>query len=698
MAFAGIFLTAVLWAATPGGAVPVHDRPDTLGAAAVTSEASSIVPPRTVGQEKLRLSPTVTSAVRRFAGVQVRDYGGVGGLKTVNVRSLGSEHTGVFIDGIQVDNAQNMQVDLGRFGTGSLQAISIYPGGKVSVLQSAREYASASSLYLLGAEPLFEEGRNHSLKAGLRTGAFGTVAPSLSWSRKFSSGVSLATCAEAVRSTGKYRFHVKDYRVLDDGTTAGYDTTMTRANCDLHSLRTEARLFSAPGSGDTWSALAGFYASGRGLPGPVYKRADEYPLSLDRQKDRDFFLQGRWTRPLGRRWTVMARAKLSCSFLEYQDFPEFRPEGSAAVFTYTNSSAYASAAALFRAGRYWKLNLAQDLQYSYLDANLASFAYPGRTTSYSAVSAMFSRGGLDVSASLLLQGSLDTFASSPGTAGGQAPSGSPVPPAGGIPGGDSGSTHGIGRSRATRTVLMPSLSGRWKVSERFSLDGFARRTFRMPTFNDLYYTTVGSKSLLPEDALQFSFGAAWSPLSGPEGDLSLKADVYRNYLRNKIIAVPTSNQFRWSMYNLGKVRMTGAELAGEYSRTVGRVSFGLAGRWSFQRASDLSDRDALTWKGQIPYIPLHSGSADLYATFDGWRLDLICFTTGERFSTSANLPAYRLAPWTSLDAALAKEFKVLGRQATARLSLNNLLDEQYEVVDNYPMPGFNAMLNLEVGF
>ncbi len=698
MAAAGIFLTLMLWTAAPDSVPDARSVPDTLGAAAVTSEASSIVPPRTVGQEKLRLSPTVTSAVRRFAGVQVRDYGGVGGLKTVNVRSLGSEHTGVFIDGIQVDNAQNMQVDLGRFGTSSLQAISIYPGGKVSVLQSAREYASASSLYLLGAEPLFEEGRNHSLKAGLRTGAFGTVAPSLSWSRKFSSGVSLATCAEAVRSTGKYRFHVKDYRVLDDGTTAGYDTTMTRANCDLHSLRTEARLFSAPGSGDTWSALAGFYASGRGLPGPVYKRADEYPLSLDRQKGRDFFLQGRWTRPLGRRWTVMARAKLSCSFLEYQDFPEFRPEGSAAVFTYTNSSAYASAAALFRAGRYWKLNLAQDLQYSYLDANLASFAYPGRTTSYSAVSAMFSRGGLDVSASLLLQGTFDTFASYPGTAGGQAPSGSPVPPAGGIPGGDSGSTHGIGRSRATRTVLMPSLSGRWKVSERFSLDGFARRTFRMPTFNDLYYTTVGSKSLLPEDALQFSFGAAWSPLSGPEGDLSLKADVYRNYLRNKIIAVPTSNQFRWSMYNLGKVRMTGAELAGEYSRTAGRVGFGLAGRWSFQRASDLSDRDALTWKGQIPYIPLHSGSADLYATFDGWRLDLICFTTSERFSTSANLPAYRLAPWTSLDAALAKEFKVLGRRATARLSLNNLLDEQYEVVDNYPMPGFNAMLNLEVGF
>ena len=45
--------------------------------------------------------PLVADAVRRFAGVQLKDYGGAGGLKTVNVRGLGSEHVGVFIDGGQ---------------------------------------------------------------------------------------------------------------------------------------------------------------------------------------------------------------------------------------------------------------------------------------------------------------------------------------------------------------------------------------------------------------------------------------------------------------------------------------------------------------------------------------------------------------------------------------------------------------------
>ena len=64
----------------------------------------------------------------------VAKYPGVGGLKTVNVRSLGSEHVGIFLDGVQVDNAQNMQVDLGRFSTDGLAMVSLYNGQKTKRL------------------------------------------------------------------------------------------------------------------------------------------------------------------------------------------------------------------------------------------------------------------------------------------------------------------------------------------------------------------------------------------------------------------------------------------------------------------------------------------------------------------------------------------------------------------------------------
>ena len=88
----------------------------------------------------------MTEVLQRFTGVQVKDYGGVGGLKTVNVRSLGSEHTGIFLDGIQVDNAQNMQVDLSRFSPEQWERIRLYNGNKSLRLQTAKEYAAGAAL------------------------------------------------------------------------------------------------------------------------------------------------------------------------------------------------------------------------------------------------------------------------------------------------------------------------------------------------------------------------------------------------------------------------------------------------------------------------------------------------------------------------------------------------------------------------
>ncbi len=115
---------------------------DTLSASRVS--ALSAVPVTRAAEEVQldRGQPLITDAVRRFTGVQLKDYGGAGGLKTVNVRGLGSEHTGVFIDGIQIDNAQNMQVDLGRFSVDGLETVSLYNGQKSLRLQTAKENAT----------------------------------------------------------------------------------------------------------------------------------------------------------------------------------------------------------------------------------------------------------------------------------------------------------------------------------------------------------------------------------------------------------------------------------------------------------------------------------------------------------------------------------------------------------------------------
>ena len=64
---------------------------------------------------------SVADAARYFSGVQLKDYGGVGGMKTIDVRSMGTHHVGVFYDGIEIGNAQNGTVDLGKFSMDNIE-------------------------------------------------------------------------------------------------------------------------------------------------------------------------------------------------------------------------------------------------------------------------------------------------------------------------------------------------------------------------------------------------------------------------------------------------------------------------------------------------------------------------------------------------------------------------------------------------
>ena len=70
-----------------------------------------VVPSQKLNGELLeRLSThTVADALRYFSGIQLKDYGGVGGIKTVNIRSMGTHHLGISYDGVALGNAQNGQ-------------------------------------------------------------------------------------------------------------------------------------------------------------------------------------------------------------------------------------------------------------------------------------------------------------------------------------------------------------------------------------------------------------------------------------------------------------------------------------------------------------------------------------------------------------------------------------------------------------
>ena len=635
---------------------------DTLSAAhSYSVQALPVVrPAESVHLPSLPDAPVqVAEVLRRFTGVQVKDYGGVGGLKTVNVRSLGSEHVGIFLDGIQIDNAQNMQVDLGRFSTDGLSLVSLYNGQKSRRLQTAKEYASGAAVHLTSEHPSHPDGSGGRFR--LRGGSFGTVNPSVLWDKDLWRGVTLRTAAEFVTSNGRYKYPC-------------FDTTLVRENGDIRSLRLEAQLF-GQFRRDDWQLRVYTYGSERGFPGPVIRRATGFPFSAERQADQDFFVQGGWNRDWTGRYATSLRFKYGDSYTHYDTHPEKNPMAMPYDLHYRQRSAYLSWAQSYVLADPWSVDLSTDLQRNALDSDVGQFVTPRRTSFTGALATRLAWERFRIAAHWVYMGAWDCF--------------------------ESPSAGGWSRENGYRDAWMPSLSLFWKPAGWIELDAYAKRSYRLPSFNDLYYSQMGNSSLDPESAFQLGTDIRFSGGLGP-WRFESRLSPYYNRVSDKIVAIPTSSQFRWTMLNIGLVDVTGVDVKAEAAYAAGSWGFDATVRYSFQQALDHSVAGSLTYGNQIPYIPLHSGGLAFQARWKGWSLGWDSTFTGGKWSRTANTPDYYIAPWSLSDASLCRMIPLSGFHDRVRvpelklvLALNNLFNTHYQIVQGYPMPGFNTLLSLE---
>ena len=617
-----------------------------------------VIPAQVLDGERLQRfgAHSVADAIRYFSGVQIKDYGGIGGLKTINVRGMGTQHVGVFYDGIQLGNAQNGQIDLGRYSLDNMAAVTLYNGQKSSGVQSAKDYASASAVYLRTRTPEFRDGKRRNLKLTLKGGSFGTVNPSVLYEQRLGERISNSLNAEFLYTTGRYKF---SYVKAD-----GYDTTAVRQNGDVRALRIEEGLFGRIPNGN-WRVKAYFYDSERGYPGAFVREEPGKFRHEDRQWDSNFFLQGSFFKSFGDRHRLSVNAKYAYDYLHYLSDPRLDVTTMYVNNHYYQQEVYLSAAHELALFKWWDLNLATDLQYNTLAADLVNFVYPSRLTSLTALAATFRFGKATVQGSLLYTFVKD-FAREPGAEAGE------------------------------KNVFTPTLVAQYKPFREtdFALRAFYKRIFRMPTLNDLYYTFIGNKYLKPEYTTQYNLGIAYTKewLKARFRRFEVSLDAYYNEVDDKIIAMPTSNQFQWTMVNLGYVKIRGADAVVSGSMCFGRFSIDCRATYTWQKAQDFTDRSSTYYGGQIPYIPWHSGSAIVGMSLGDWSLDYSFIYTGERYESSANIPENHALAWYTSDLSLSKNFRLRSSQLRATLEVNNLFNQQYEVVQCYPMPGTNVKI------
>ncbi|MBR4406647.1 MAG: TonB-dependent receptor [Bacteroidaceae bacterium] len=615
------------------------------------------------GKELERLSVhSVADAMRYFAGVQIKDYGGIGGLKTVNVRSLGTNHTGVFYDGIQLGNAQNGQIDLGRFSLDNMEALQLYNGEKSDLLQTAKDYASASTVYLQTRKPLFATHKHYNLNVSMKSGSFDTYNPSLLWEQKLTEKLSAQFSGEYMSTSGRYKFSYAKKN--------GYDTTEVRRNGDVSALRTEAALFGKSKDGE-WRAKAYFYNSERGFPGASVREEPGKYRHQDRQWDTSAFGQGTFRRNFTNRYSLLLNTKMAYDYLHYLSDPRLDVTTMYTDNHYRQSEAYLSAAHLYQIRTWWQVSLSNDVQYNYLDADLVNFVYPTRWTLLSALSTSLHWDKL----SFRISG-LQTYVND--------------------------KTRMVGGSAGSKNRFTPALILGYQPLDKgnhdLSLRAFYKRIFRMPTFNDLYYTFIGNKDLKPEYTTQYNVGGTYKRVweKGLLRSAELRADGYYNEVEDKIVAMPTSNQFRWTMMNFGLCHIWGLDASLRTSWRLGKLDVSTNCSYTFNRAMDHTDKGSPFYGGQLPYIPWHAFSAIVGLSWRDWAFNYSFIYTGERYEASANIPENYSKPWYTSDLSLTKLVRI--KKCTLRITgeVNNVFNQQYEVVQCYPMPGTNFKVKINV--
>ena len=581
-------------------------------------------------------------ALKRFAGVQVKDYGGVGGMKTVNIRGLGAGHTGVTYDGVQVGDCQSGQIDLSRFTLDNVSLVSLQIGQEDNIYQSAKAYTSAGLINISTLQGVSD--RKPHLTTTLHTGSYGLFAPSLLYHQQFSRlGIGAYTSYE--RADGVYWFTLKN----------GIKTIHERRNnSDIQTWRGEVNMNYQLTDKQTLQWKAYGFTSNRGLPGAVIY---DNTYSAERLKDKNVFTQMLYENRFSNRIKMKAAAKWNYAWSRYSDIPASGYKED----TYRQNETYLTATLWTNPLQGLNFSFAQDYAHNHLSMTLPKAANPTRNSLWTALAANYQIGPFSVNASLLATNIYERVK-------------------------QGNASDGFHR-------LSPAFSMQWRCLQDFRLRFGYKDIFRTPTLNELYYTGIGNRHLNPEKSRMWNLGTTYSHTFNRTLQLSLTADGYFGNVTDKIIAVP--KMFYWQMMNAGKVRQLGLDVSANIEKRWGNDwTVSATGSYSLMKATDISDPTVVYYRNQIAYTPLHSGSASVLLHTPWLDFSYNVLFMGERYTLSYNIPDNRMKPFADHSITLSREFNINKQQLRVQFDVRNLGNKNYEVVRFYPMPGTNWRLSV----
>jgi outer membrane cobalamin receptor len=229
----------------------------------------------------------------------------------------------------------------------------------------------------------------------------------------------------------------------------------------------------------------------------------------------------------------------------------------------------------------------------------------------------------------------------------------------------------------------PSASLRYAFDENNAIRASVSRSFRAPTFNDLYWPDEGwikgNPKLEPEKGFtrEIGFTSRLTPR------LTSGITYYCSDFDNLINWV--EKNFVWMPENIDSARIKGVECQNTIAVTD---NLGCDVAYTFLKAQNESTRKYLIYqpKHKLDCALTYKGLGDLLIKLKGQ------FTNTRFHDADNNIKVKRFCV-VGLDVS-----KRLTKQVTGYVSCTNVLGKNYQVIRDYPMPGFSVTGGMKVEF
>jgi outer membrane cobalamin receptor len=608
-------------------------------------ESASAVPPEVtiVGSDEIeaRGARTLADAIETVPGVTISDEGPKGAQQAVSIRGSTSNEVLILVDGVRANDAMSELADLSAFSADDIDRIEVVRDGASALYGGDAVGGVINIITKKKASPLVLTVENGSYLPGDHVVGYGfskteepASASSLADSQKLAFSWGPQTGDTVFRSSGSFTRAANGYTFLDSDGEARELQNAALLGGDL-----SLGLAFPCWDGSLDAQLSGGYDA-KGSPGsqasPTLAASEEDSsarASIKYATDR--FLSD----SLGLEATVHAEYK----GLGYSDAEVPANDSTQDVFVG-----------------------GLDLQQTCLASPSLSWVY-GISTSGSAVSsdtvgspsriaagafaeAAIEAGKLSLRPALRYDYYSDFFANDP-----------------------------LGGLGAT-------LAAAFRLSDKDVLKLNLSRAYRVPSFEDLYWPasngSAGNPALQPETAYAADLG-----YERDLGALTYVATAYARYSKDVILWAQGSDEI-WRPSNFGAAFYPGLE---QELRTTFAGDFWTSVNYSLLYSYLLDSGMTLADDKRAPMTPVHTLNAVLGFAGKALSWSVTAKYESLRYLTTGNT-SYLPSHFT-VDGIVKRE---ISKNLTAYLAVDNLFDEQYEMVEGYPMPGTELRLGIEI--